>query len=133
MNTHTIDAGEAVISNSTKLVYQSISGEDYVVADMTMPRQASAVREDNIRTKVTIMGNMTIGHDEIIVGNAGYAFILNCAAINRDVFAEDIVITDANFSRVSLVGNRLRRCPYGSKWEEMIILTNCGVSIDYHV
>src|SRR3546814_18852920 len=63
------------------------------VADMDMSRQLHAVGDDGMATYLAIVRDMHIGHDPVVVFQAGHAHVLRGTGVAGDVFAHHIAIT----------------------------------------
>jgi hypothetical protein len=56
-----------------ELVNKCESAKNHLVANRDMTSKTGTVGKDNLVTKAAIMGYVNIGHEEIIISDAGYS------------------------------------------------------------
>ena len=67
------DPHQRVPSNATELMDQGKSAQDSVIADIYMSCQARAVGKNDVITQSTVMSNMAVRHQKIMVTHSGNA------------------------------------------------------------
>ena len=80
-------------AEAAKLMHAGEAGNDDVVLGFDVPCKAGIVREDVVIGDLAIMGDVGVGQNEVIVADASWEFFVS-AAMDRDVFTEDVAITD---------------------------------------
>ena len=68
---HTPNHG--VGANFKELVDAGVTSEDDPVCHLNMAGDADVIREYDVVTNLTVMGNMHIGHQQIIAADASYS------------------------------------------------------------
>jgi hypothetical protein len=81
-------------ANSAELVYTGKATQNRVIVYANMAGQGGVIGENRVVADDTIMRDMHISHDPIIVADTGNPGILNRAGVKRAKFANDIVIAN---------------------------------------
>ena len=109
----TLDHGQTTDANS--LVDDGIAREERAIADLDVTSEQSAIGESHTVTDPTIMGGVTIGHEEAIAPDPRLG-IRGGAAMHGRPLAEDVAIADDHARRGSAVAAILRlvteHCPH---------------------
>ncbi len=64
-----------------------------------MPPQIGGVGKDGVRADHAVMGNVHVGHDPVVVADAGEALVLSRAAVDRDALTKGVAIADLKSGR----------------------------------
>ena len=83
--------------------------------------------------EMTIMGDVHIGHQEILGADGGRPTALYRRAVDRDIFPKNIVMADDDLGRFPLISEVLRRSADRGKGMQLIPLTNLRPSVDRHM
>ena len=75
-------------------MHQCEAAQGGIVLDLYMARQCGIVGEHGMRAHTTVMGDMHIGHDPIVVANPGDSLILYSPAADTAILADDIAIAN---------------------------------------
>src|SRR5690606_32853537 len=97
---------------------------------MNMAGKLNTVGHDGVAAYLTIVGNMHISHNPVVVAHAGNANILGCARADRDIFTNGIAVADFQACRLALVFFVLRNAANGTKPIESIVGAYGGVAIN---
>ena len=84
-----------------------VPGHENAVFQDAMAAHQRSVGENAVVADHTVMGDVGVGHEEIVVADA-HDPRLGCAAVNRHMLAEDIVVADFNPRRFVIVFEMLR-------------------------
>ena len=76
--------------NPDELMDQAIAGNERARADSDMAAQQSAIGHNNVIAHVAVVAHVTTRHVESVRANHGI-FLRLVGAVERDVFAEDVV------------------------------------------
>ena len=115
---------------SYKLRNTRVTTNDHAVTDVHVAGKVYGVGKSNIVTEGAIVSDVTVGHEETVRTDDGFIVLLGCPAVNRDVFAESIVVPDDGFGRFVFIRIILRRSTDGTELEELISLADRRVTID---
>jgi len=74
-----------------------------------VPADENVVAEDDVVFHVAIVGHVAARHKVAMVADARHAGVLGRAAMDRDAFAEDVVVADLDAGRLVAVRDVLRR------------------------
>ena len=97
---------------------------------MDMTSQLRTVGKNRMASDLTIVSQMHIRHDPVVIPQTGDTFVLNGSQIECAEFPNGIAITDFQFCQFSSIFFILRYPPQRSKLENVIVLTNRRVSFD---
>lgn len=92
-----------------------------------MAGEQHSVGEDIVRTEVAIVSDVATGHEEIFVADDRVLLEFG-GSMNRDVFAKDIAMTDAQAGWGSGVFKILGRIADDSSGVELVSVADGGVS-----
>jgi hypothetical protein len=98
-----------------------------------MSAQRGPVCHDDVAADLTIMGDVGVGHDEVVVADASARSTLDGAAVDGDKLANHVVIANFESRRLAGVGNILRRQSDGGEREEVVVVANFRGAFDHHV
>ena len=73
----------------TELVHQGKAAEDGPVLHPYMPTEGRRIGQDDVVADPAVVGHMGIGHEEIVIADAGLDRILHGAAVNGGPLAHD--------------------------------------------
>ena len=81
----------------------------------------------------TIMRDVSVGHDERVIADAGHSSAFWRAAVDGDKFTNDVVLTYSQMGRLAGVSNILRSETNGRKGEEVIVGADRGGPFHHYV
>ena len=84
-----------VVPYPTKLVHPDAPADVHVIADFNMTAERGMTAHDEVVADVALVSDVAVGEDEVVIAETGQEF-LGSRAVNRHVFAEDVVIADFN-------------------------------------
>ncbi len=70
------------------------AGERRMIVDMNVPAEQRAVGDHDVAAQLAIVGDVAAGHEKIVVADARHAVFFFGAPIDRDPFANDVVVAD---------------------------------------
>ena len=82
-----------MLANTAKLVDQGKSTEDCEVSYINMSREARTIGKYNVIPEDTVVGNMRVRHNKIIVANPGEFEMARGPPVYRAIFPYGIAIT----------------------------------------
>src|SRR5262249_51496725 len=86
-----------------KLVHGREPTEYDPVSDFDVPGQCRAVGEHDFVANDAIVRHMRIGHEQVVVADAGHAGAVNGSAVDRAALAENIAVAYFQASRLAVV------------------------------
>src|SRR5262245_62404431 len=86
-----------------------------MVLDDDVACQRRGVRQNDMISQDTVVRNVAVSHDKIVVANDGASAALRRAAMYGDILAKDVVVSNDEFSRFAFVLQVLRRKPDRAK------------------
>ncbi len=81
-------------ADAAELVHDSETAEDGVVVDNHMATQGGGIGHDHVVPQLTVVGDMSVGHQQVVVADAGGRCILQRAAVDGGEFADHVAITN---------------------------------------
>ena len=98
-----------------------------------MTRQRRIVHKNRMVLHDTVVTDMHVAHDEVVVSHVSIASVLYGTAVNRDVLAYDVVVTNRDCRRLALILQVRCGLANGAKLEDVVPCTNLGRSLDHHM
>lgn len=118
---------------SAKLVNTTKASADHPIPDVNVAGQRCVVGQNGLIADYTVMRDMTIGHDPVVVTECCFAGILRRASANRAKLSNRVPVAydkARRFARVLLV---LGVVPDGRELIDVIVFANCRRTMDDHV
>src|SRR5690606_3115996 len=100
---HGVQGRHRVGADLAKLVHAGKPAKDHAVTNVDVAGDRGVVGEDAVIANDAIVGNMHIGHEKIIAADARQAVVLHGATMQGGTFANDIVVTNFQAGRFTLV------------------------------
>ncbi len=117
-------------SDPDKLVNRGKSTDNRIILYFHMAGQGNPIDDGGMIAHDTIVGNMTVSHQIIMVTDAGITVTFGGTAVNGGKLPDDIIIPDFNIGQLPLIGKVLGVCPDGSERENFAALPDVGMLID---
>ena len=99
---------DAVIANAKELVEDGAAANEGVVAHVHMTGQQDGVGHHVAVSQLHIMREVRIGHDEVVVSQAGGAARLG-TTMNGDLLSNDVVLADEGLARRGRIERKVLR------------------------
>lgn len=80
-----------------------------------------------------VVGDMGVRHQQVIVSNSCNALILDGAAVNRGVLANDVAIADVEIGDLTTIFLVLWIFPHGSELKDPVVFSDSGRPFDDHM
>ncbi len=125
--------GEAVGADAHELMHAGETAEDGPVADMDVARQLRVVGEDGLVADLAVVRQMDIGHDPVVITEAGYPGVLRRAAVEGAELADGVAIADFEAGRLAGVFLVLRLFADGTELENAVVAADPGMAADHHM
>jgi len=91
-----------------------------------MATEGGGIGQDHAIADNTIVGNVGIRHDQVVIAHPCHATTFHRSAIDGDELANLVVIANFQLSGLAGVSDVLRRQSDGRKWKEAVIGANFG-------
>lgn len=86
--------GEAVLAYFGKLMHQGETAQYGMIMQLDVAGQRSAIRHNDMIANGTIVGDMGIGHKQVVIAYLGNALVLLGAAVQGGKFANGVPVAD---------------------------------------
>src|SRR5471032_2613903 len=126
-------AGKAVGADMAVLVNQGEAGQDRPVFNVHMTRQRSVIDQDAVVANDTVVTNVRVSHDQVVVAKGGLRTILHGATMNRDAFTDDVVITNDQACLFTFVLQVRRVFADRRKLVNTVVLADSGGTFEDHM
>src|SRR2546426_9196487 len=102
-------------------------GADYgPILDRHMSAESGGIGQDHAITNYTIVGDVGVRHNQVVIAHTGDATTFYRSAIDGDELADLVVIANFQLCWLAGVSHVLWRQPDGGKWKEAVIRANFG-------
>src|SRR5437588_4088721 len=119
-------ADEGMRSYTHEVVYGAQCSNASPVFDGYVSPERGRVRHDDVTANLAIVGDVGIGHDQVVVANPGASPALYRAAVDGDKLADLVMVADLQPCRFARVGDVLRRQANRSEREKAVVRANFG-------
>ena len=126
-------ANKTVATNGRVMVNRDRTTDCDRIRNVDMPAQHGAVGHDQVITDLAIMGNMHTSHQKAVITKLGDPVFLFARAIDRDTFADRIVIANQNTGSASTETDILGFTTNDGARMDMIMTAHDDSSLDHHV
>ena len=97
-----------------------------------MSGQRSIIGKYAVAADNAVVGNMHIGHNEVVVADNRFARSRG-TAVYRAAFADDIVVANLDSGVLAVELQILRDGGYDGTWKDLAVLTDTGSWKDCHI
>src|SRR5262249_28379954 len=102
-----------------------------MIFDHDMPGQRRAVGEDDAVTNPTIMGNMGLGHEQVIGPDFGEVSAWFSASVECSKFAKGVSVARQKAAPLATILEVVRGLSGGDEWKEDTTATELGRALDH--
>merc|ERR1711941_124346 len=120
-------------TSSAKLMDLGAASQNSPVANAYMTCQVRVVSQHTVITHNTVMRNVDIDHQQVVIAHFGQPFILNGTAMKRTGFSDHIIITDNQACGFSSVLFVLTLFAKRSELINPVVSTNCCWPLDHNM
>jgi len=114
-------------ADADKLMHETIAGNKGAVGDFHLAAEQSAIGQNDVVAELRVVADVTIRHEKII--RADDSFLRDSrGTMHRDVFAKNIVVANAQTSRLAFLFQILRRIANHATRMENISCPNSRVT-----
>ena len=125
-------AHESVGAHLVTLLHRRSAAESRKLANAHVAAELASVSDDRPFANLAVVPHMGVSHDEYVWRNASATTALNCAAIERRVFADDAIFANFKMRRLACVLEVLRRRPEDRPIVNMRIRLNRHTAVNAH-
>ncbi len=126
-------AAEAVGPDPAELVDDGEPPEDGPILDLDVAGKGGRVGHDHLVADTTIMGNMTVGHEEVTAADAGFPCVLRCAPVQGRALADHIAVADGQEGLFTTVFLVLGVLTHRGELKDPVVCPDAGRSADHHM
>src|SRR5690606_25972626 len=116
-----------------ELMNSGVAAENDAIPHMHVAGDGRVVGHDDVVTDDAIMGDMYIGHQQVVAADGGHATVLHGAPMQGAAFANDIVVADDQPGRLTMVFLVLAILADGGELENPVALADGRRPTDHHV
>ncbi len=128
-----VHAKKRVRANTTELMHTGESAADHPVPEMHMTGQCRVVRHDRVVAEHTIMRNVAVGHDPVIVTDNRLALVLRGATADGAKLTNGISVADNQAGRFVCVFLVLRIVTDRCELIDVVVLAYLRRAVDNNV
>ena len=126
-------AHHGAFADAAELVHTGLSADNGAVGHDGVTGQAHVIGQNRIVAHDAVVRDMNVRHKKVAVADHSDAVILDCACRDRDVFANDVVVTDHQAGIFTLVLFILRFTADARVGENAVAFTDFSVAQNVHV
>ena len=124
---------ETVRAHLGVLVHRRQAAHGHPIADLHVTAQRRAIRHHDLIAQLTIVRDMRIRHQQIVVADARHALVVGGAAIHGDGFAKHIAVADLEARRLAVVFLVLRRIAQRGELEYLVVGADARRAVDHRM
>ncbi len=113
-------------------MHDDASGDSGVVMNVDVSAEERGIGHDHSAADLAIVGDMATRHDEGVAAESRDASLLFRAAIDRDAFANHVLISEDDLGVTAAIANVLRLAPNNRAGENTVVLADRDMSDDGH-
>jgi hypothetical protein len=117
-------------ANPAELMDRSQSANNRMIFDEDVSPQRRSVGHHDMIPNLTVVSDMGVGHDEILISKNGFSTPFDGPSMEGDIFPNDILIPHLQEGGLSPVSNGLRRFPDGGELIDLTSLSNLSPASD---
>ena len=137
-------AKKCMRAHVTELVHTGESGTNHLVGQVHVPGQRGVVRQDRLVADNTVVRDMDIRHEQVVIADNGVSGILDRAATDSTEFTKRIALANRQARRLIRVFQILRIVTDRRELVDVIVLADFrgpvdndvtvdyGASVDFH-
>ena len=108
------------------------AGNDRVIPDHTMPREAAVVRKNDVIAELAVVRDVGVAEKQIVRADPGGQFFMR-SAMYRAVFAENVMIADFQRSRFPDVFQILGLTSDHRVGKKLVVLSKRSRAFQHHM
>ena len=117
-------------ADPAELVHTGKPAEDDQIVDRDMPGQRGAVGKDGLVGDVAVVRDVHVGHDPVVVADAGHPAALYGARIEGAELADGVAVADFQPRRLAGIFLVLRHLAQRAELEDVVVAPDAGVALD---
>ena len=121
---HAVSADEGVPPDAAELVHAGGGADHRPVPHRHVPAQRDGVGQHHVIADVHIVRHVRVGHQQVVVADAGDQAAALGAAMDGDEFADVVAVADARFGALAVVFQVLRGHAHGAVREKDVVLAD---------
>lgn len=125
--------GEAVGAHPAELVHFRESTQDGVSSDLHMAAQGRGIGHNDMVLQQTIVGDMNIGHQQIVIADPCHTLVLHGSAMQGGEFTDNVAIADLQDGRLAGIFHVLGILPNRGELVDPVVPANLGRPLDHHM
>ena len=131
---HAADAGgERIAADRRVMMHGHAAGERGMIVHAHVPAQKRCVGDDDVAAQPAIVGDVGAGHEKVVAADDRHALFFFGRAIDRDRFANHIVIADDHLRVAAAIAHVLRMAADHDAGKQMVVLAERHAAHQGHV
>ncbi len=126
-------SAKTVGAHANELMNQRETAQYDMIFDPHVPAKRGAIGKDRVIPDLTVVGNMRIRHQQILVSYTSDASAARRSTIQCAVLANNILISDFQSCGFTRISNILRSITNGGELEYLVITADSGGPLDDNV
>ena len=119
-----LSGGHAERPDPAKLVHHGVTTENSAIVHHHMPGQGGVIGQNAVITNHAVVGDVYVGHQEIVIADGGEPLILHGTTMDGTAFADNVVVTNHQTRGLAGVLFILTRFADAGKLENRVIPAN---------
>src|SRR4030042_1503241 len=120
-------------TNPAELMDRNQSANNRMIFDENVSSQGCHIGHDHIIPNLTVVGDMGVGHDKILISKNGFSAPFDRSSMEGDILPYDIMIPNLQEGGLSPVSKGLGRFSDGAKLIDLTFLSNLSPLPDDHM
>ena len=125
--------GDSMRSDRDVLVHDRETAQDRVVPDADVAGKLCVVGEDRIVANLAVVREVHVGHDPVVVAQAGDGGILRGSAIERAELSDGVAVAYLHRSGLAGIFLVLGRGPNRAERKNPVVRANSGSPVDHNM
>src|SRR5690554_5894278 len=104
-----------------KLMDSGQASNNGMVFNNNMSGQIGSIGHNNMTPQLTVLTNMTVGHNQIIISNPGFTPTLFTTPVDGNILPDNIIISDEKAALLIFISHSLRHHAHCCSMKDLII------------
>ena len=124
------EGGHGIVADLAELEHEGVAAEDDVVADGNVAGEGGVVGEDGVAADHAVVGEVAVGHNPVVVADAGFADAGYGAEVEGGELADSVAVADNQAGGLAAVFFVLRDGAEAGELKNAVVFADGGVPFD---
>src|SRR5699024_5416173 len=125
-----VHAQKSVRADTAELMGAGVAGEDHPVTNDHVAGQGGAIGKGGVRAHLAVVGDVAVGHQPVVVADAGHANVVGGDAVDGHILADGVVTADLHGGVFAVVFLVLWSFTDGRKLVDAAVAADAGAPAD---